>query len=83
MGAGIMGDITTRAERGGYMGYFSAGNLIPTAVAPILGGVFAETVGWRAIFWFLAAFAGGYLIVETVVLPETLRSRFFQCSESI
>ncbi|PQE17372.1 MFS multidrug transporter protein [Rutstroemia sp. NJR-2017a BVV2] len=74
VGAGVMGDITTREERGGYMGYFQAGNLVPVALAPVLGGIFAQTVGWRAIFWFLAAFGGTYLILETLLLPETLRS---------
>lgn len=75
VGAGVMGDITTREERGGYMGYFQAGNLVPVALAPVFGGIFAQTVGWRAIFWFLAAFGGTYLILETLLLPETLRSK--------
>ena len=74
IGAGVIGDITTREERGGYMGIYQSGLLTPVAVGPILGGVFSQTLGWRAIFWFLAIYSGVYLVVMIVVLPETLRS---------
>ncbi|KAL2073082.1 hypothetical protein VTL71DRAFT_10406 [Oculimacula yallundae] len=74
IGAGVVGDITTREERGGYMGIYQAGLLAPVAIAPVLGGIFAETLGWRAIFWFLTIYGGVFLVVLTVVLPETLRA---------
>ncbi|KAF2501737.1 MFS general substrate transporter [Lophium mytilinum] len=74
IGAGVIGDITTREERGGYMGFYQAGLLFPTAGGPILGGIFAGTLGWRAIFWFLTIFSGTFLIFLVVFLPETLRS---------
>ncbi|KAK8145301.1 hypothetical protein G3M48_004659 [Beauveria asiatica] len=38
VGAGVIGDMTTRADRGGFMGVFQAGLLTPVAVGPILGG---------------------------------------------
>lgn len=34
LGAGVIGDITTRAERGGYMGIFQAGILVPVSCRP-------------------------------------------------
>jgi MFS family permease len=74
IGAGVVGDITTRAERGGYMGIFQAGLLAPLSVGPILGGIFSQTLGWRAIFWFLTIYAGAVLTLLVVVLPETLRA---------
>jgi MFS family permease len=74
IGAGVVGDIADRAERGGYMGIYQAGALAPLALGPILGGVFAETLGWRAIFWFLTIYSGAFLVLLVVVLPETLRS---------
>ncbi|TAQ85666.1 hypothetical protein B7494_g6018 [Chlorociboria aeruginascens] len=74
LGAGVLGDITTREERGGYMGIFQAALLAPVAVGPILGGVFAETLGWKSIFWFLTIYSGAFLIVLILFLPETLRS---------
>jgi MFS family permease len=75
IGAGVLGDITTREERGGYMGYFQAGLLVPVALGPILGGAFSNTLGWRAIFWFLSIFGGIFLIALVLFLPETLRSK--------
>lgn len=74
IGAGVIGDITTREERGGYMGIFQAGLLSPVAIGPVLGGVFAQTLGWRAIFWFLTIYGGVFLIFLVIVLPETLRT---------
>ncbi|KAF4343954.1 major facilitator superfamily transporter [Fusarium beomiforme] len=73
IGSGVIGDITTRAERGGYMGVFQAGLLMPVAVGPVIGGLLAGSLGWRAIFWFLTIYSGVFLVVLVVVLPETLR----------
>lgn len=74
IGSGVIGDITTRAERGGFMGIFQAGLLVPVAVGPVIGGALAGSLGWRSIFVFLAIYSGIFLILLTVLLPETLRS---------
>ncbi|KAH6887507.1 major facilitator superfamily domain-containing protein [Thelonectria olida] len=74
IGSGVIGDITTRAERGGFMGIFQAGLLVPVAVGPVIGGALAGSLGWRPIFWFLAIYSGVFLVVLIVLLPETLRS---------
>ncbi|KAI2615325.1 MFS general substrate transporter [Hypoxylon sp. NC1633] len=74
VGSGVIGDITTRAERGGYMGVFQAGLLVPVAVGPVIGGALAGSFGWRAIFSFLAIYSGAFLVVMMLLLPETLRS---------
>ncbi|OJD28841.1 mfs multidrug transporter [Diplodia corticola] len=74
IGSGVIGDITTRAERGGFMGIFQAGLLMPVAVGPVIGGALAGSLGWRAIFWFLAIYSGVFLLLLVLLLPETLRS---------
>ncbi|EGC42755.1 MFS multidrug transporter [Histoplasma capsulatum var. duboisii H88] len=74
VGTGVLGDITTREERGGYMGFFQAGQMLPLALGPILGGVFADTLGWRSIFCFLAIYSGTFIFFLGLLLPETLRS---------
>ncbi|KAI1474724.1 MFS general substrate transporter [Daldinia eschscholtzii] len=74
IGSGVIGDITTRAERGGFMGIFQAGLLVPVAVGPVIGGALAGSLGWRSIFIFLAIYSGVFLILLIVILPETLRS---------
>ena len=74
IGSGVIGDITTRAERGGFMGIFQAGLLVPVAVGPVIGGALAGSLGWKAIFWFLAIYSGVFLLLLIILLPETLRS---------
>ncbi|EED19328.1 MFS multidrug transporter, putative [Talaromyces stipitatus ATCC 10500] len=74
IGSGVIGDITTRAERGGYMGIFQAGLLVPVAVGPVIGGAIAGSLGWKAIFWFLTIYTGVFLCILIALLPETLRS---------
>ncbi|KAL7419949.1 hypothetical protein Q5752_005868 [Cryptotrichosporon argae] len=74
IGAGIVGDVTTREERGGYLGVFQTGLLLPLAIGPVLGGIFAETLGWRAIFWFLVIYVGVFLVILFLLFPETLRA---------
>ncbi|KAF5560556.1 multidrug transporter [Fusarium napiforme] len=74
IGSGVIGDITTRDNRGGLMGVFQAGLLVPVAVGPIIGGALAGSLGWRSIFWFLTIYSGVFLILLVILLPETLRS---------
>jgi len=74
IGSGVIGDITTRADRGGLMGIFQAGLLVPVAVGPVIGGALAGSLGWRAIFWFLTIYSGVFLLILVLLLPETLRS---------
>ncbi|OWZ66073.1 hypothetical protein C366_03785 [Cryptococcus neoformans Tu401-1] len=73
IGSGIIGDVADRKERGSYMGFFQTGLLLPLAIGPVLGGIFAQTLGWRAIFWFFVIYAGIFLIILAIFLPETLR----------
>lgn len=44
------------------------------SLGPILGGVFADRVGWPWIFWFLAILSGFCLVNVFLFLPETARS---------
>lgn len=74
IGSGVIGDITTREERGGFMGIFQAGLLVPVAVGPIIGGALAGSLGWRSIFWFLMIYGAVFLVILLIFLPETLRS---------
>ncbi|MHC9296418.1 MFS transporter [Mycobacterium sp. LTG2003] len=42
-----------------------------TAVGPLLGGVFADTVGWRSIFWLNAPVGALALLLSYRHLPES------------
>ncbi|KAF2009885.1 MFS general substrate transporter [Aaosphaeria arxii CBS 175.79] len=70
----VTADIATSAERGTYNGYASAGILFGPAFGPMIGGVLAQYLGWRSIFWFLAIYGVVLLIVFLVFLPETCRN---------
>ncbi|KAL2126536.1 hypothetical protein VTI74DRAFT_743 [Chaetomium olivicolor] len=68
---GIVADVTTVAERGGYVGtliFFAGG---APSFGPVIAGVLTGKLGWRWIFWFLIILTGAYLIVVVLLLPET------------
>ncbi|KAF2464392.1 MFS general substrate transporter [Lindgomyces ingoldianus] len=70
----VVADVATSAERGQYMGYATAGLLFGPAFGPTIGGVLAQYLGWRSIFWFLAIYAGVLLAMFTLLFPETCRN---------
>ncbi|ETN43803.1 uncharacterized protein HMPREF1541_11127 [Cyphellophora europaea CBS 101466] len=74
IGSGVIGDVTTRAERGGFMGFFQAGLLVPVAIGPVIGGLLADSLGWKSVFWFLAIYGGSFVLFLILLFPETLRS---------
>ncbi len=60
----IAGDIYTVAERARVQGYLASVWAIAAVVGPTLGGVFAQFVDWRWIFWVnlpLCLLAGGLI----------------------
>lgn len=74
IGAGIIADIATPAERGGFFGVFTMGPQVGPALGPVIGGALADKLGWRSIFWFLCISSSACFIVMVTFLPETLRS---------
>lgn len=73
LGAGVIGDIGTPAERGGFFGIFTMGPQVGPALGPIIGGVLADKLGWRSIFWFLCIMSAVCFALIVIFLPETLR----------
>ena len=71
---GIMGNITTKAERGGYVGYVSGFQVMGTAFGAIIGSMLANRWGWRSIFWFLVIGSGICPLCSFVILTETKRT---------
>ncbi|WVR03902.1 hypothetical protein IAU60_000901 [Kwoniella sp. DSM 27419] len=74
IGTGVVSDIAMPHERGRYIGLFNLGTTVGPALGPLLGGVFAYTLGWRSIFWFLVIFCACVVIPMILAFPETLRS---------
>ena len=74
LGNVVIADNVTSAERGAYIGWVQVGTQLGPALAPTVGGILAQFLGWRAIFWFLVIFSGIYLTVYFIFVPETGRN---------
>lgn len=74
LGYGVVADISTSSERGKYMGIVGAGTMMGPAIGPVIGGVLAQFLGWRSIFWFLVIISGLFLIPYILTVPETGRN---------
>ncbi|KAL8850035.1 MAG: hypothetical protein Q9221_004961 [Calogaya cf. arnoldii] len=70
---GVIADIAPPAERGWYVGVLMGFTNTAPSLGPILGGVIAQRLGWRWIFWLLAILSGCQLLSMTLFFPETAR----------
>lgn len=73
IGAGVIADIAPASERGGFTGTFAGVRQVSVAIGPVIGGIVAGTLGFRAVFWFLAICAGVVVALVAAFLAETLR----------
>ena len=74
LGFGVVADVSTSAERGKYIGLLGAGTMMGPAIGPVIGGVLAQFLGWRSIFWFLVIISGAFLVPYALTVPETGRN---------
>ncbi|CAG8904759.1 unnamed protein product [Penicillium egyptiacum] len=74
LSAATVADISTKQERGSMMGFVMAGNFMGPAIGPIIGGLLAQYLGWRSIFWFLTIASGVFMLPLLLFLPETARN---------
>lgn len=74
LSAATVADVSTKQERGSMMGFVMAGNFMGPAIGPIIGGLLAQYLGWRSIFWFLTIASGVFLLPLLLFLPETARN---------
>lgn len=72
--SGIMGDITKKAERGGYIGFTTGFIVIGFALGALIGALLANRWDWRAIFWFLSVGSGICAVGSFILMPETKRT---------
>lgn len=67
----VIGDVTTRENRGRVMGLATGLGLLGNCLGPLIGGVLISRWGWQGIFWFLTALGGFILILMLTLFPET------------
>jgi len=70
IGSAVMADFTTAADRGGYITAVQASIMFAPALAPIIGGILTQFLGWRSTFWFLVIGAGVFLVIYVPFVPE-------------
>ncbi|KAK2796537.1 hypothetical protein FQN51_009317 [Onygenales sp. PD_10] len=70
---GVVGDIASPAERGGYVGLLAFGTNSAPAFGPLIGTLLLAFRGWESIFWFLAGISATCLVLVIFTLPETAR----------
>lgn len=71
--AATLADIYEPHERGTKMGTYYAAPLLGTTIGPFLGGVLAQTLGWRAVFWFSLISGGTVLVSLFIFFKDTFR----------
>lgn len=69
----VIADTVTSAERGNYIGLTVLPIVLAPSLGPVLGGVLAQYLGWRSIFWFLTILAAVTLVLMIFFFPETCR----------
>lgn len=74
LGYAVVADISSSSERGKYMGVVGAGINVGPALSPVIGGILAQYLGWRSIFWFCFIFSCSVLIPYALTVPETCRT---------
>ncbi|CAO3692222.1 unnamed protein product [Umbelopsis ramanniana] len=74
LGAGCIGDIANPTERGTFFAIFTSGPQLAFVFGPVVGGIIANSLGWRWIFWILSILAGVLLLSIVFMLRESLRS---------
>jgi DHA1 family bicyclomycin/chloramphenicol resistance-like MFS transporter len=72
IGRAIVGDLLKGAEAQRTLSFISIVFGLAPAIAPILGGWLQSAFGWRAVFIFIAIFAGLLLAACFKFLPESL-----------
>ncbi|EFX06329.1 major facilitator superfamily transporter [Grosmannia clavigera kw1407] len=74
IGSAVMADFATSADRGGYVTAVQASIMFAPALAPVLGGILTQFLGWRSNFWFLTIAAGVFLLIYVPFVPESARN---------
>ncbi|PPJ51024.1 hypothetical protein CBER1_07833 [Cercospora berteroae] len=75
VGSGTVADLWEPKERGKAMGVFFLGPLCGPGIAPVIGGILAQELGWRSTLWALVIFGGVLFLCIVFLLPETVARR--------
>jgi DHA1 family bicyclomycin/chloramphenicol resistance-like MFS transporter len=71
LGRAILRDLFTREKAAAYLAYMTMATTAGPTLAPLIGGVFQEYLGWRAVFGMLIVLGLIALAMCWRALPET------------
>lgn len=70
-GGGSIADMFVQEKRGAAMASFAVGPLLGPIVGPAVGGVVSDALGWRWVFWVIAAVSGALSLCFLCLGRET------------
>jgi DHA1 family bicyclomycin/chloramphenicol resistance-like MFS transporter len=73
LGRAIVRDLYEREKAASMLGYITMGFSLAPMVAPLIGGILTDHLGWRLIFLFLTVVGFILLFITWAALPETRR----------
>ncbi|KAG6832159.1 hypothetical protein H0H92_004890 [Tricholoma furcatifolium] len=85
LGAGVIGDISTPKERGGFYGMFSIGPMVGPSIGPVVGGVLSQHLGWRFLPETLRSLVGDGSVPPPLIYRPVIpiiKTRGEPCYES-
>lgn len=71
VGRAIIRDLYEREKAASLIGYLTMVMVVAPMVAPAVGGILDEKLGWRSIFWMLFIFGTTLFVLALKFLPET------------
>src|SRR6185437_8312006 len=75
MAHATIADVISPRERGRYQAYFASTFAVASVVGPVLGGVFADHLTWRWVFWINLPIGIAALIVSQATLKRLIAKR--------
>ncbi|MGI5939697.1 MAG: MDR family MFS transporter [Thermoleophilia bacterium] len=71
----IIGDLVSPRQRGKYMGAVGSTYSVGSILGPLLGGWFADTIGWRWVFWINLPLGAVAFVIVLVFLKMPAEKR--------
>ena len=75
MGHAVIADIISPRERGRYQAYIASSFAIAAVVGPVVGGLFADHLSWRWVFWINLPIGIGALYMAQRTLKRLVTRR--------
>jgi EmrB/QacA subfamily drug resistance transporter len=75
MAHATIADVIAPRERGRYQAYFASTFAVASVVGPVLGGVFADHLSWRWVFWINLPLGIAALVVAQTSLKRLVARR--------